>query len=300
MFNPLLTSFVCVADSGSFNRAAEKLYISSTAVIKQVNALEKHLALQLFVRTNHGVRLTAAGQVIYRCAKQMFEESARAVAEARAADELVSRTFCVGTSLLNPCKPFTDLWYQLNGQFPGYRLHIVPFEDDHDGILAQISALGEKFDFLIAACDSRLWLDRCRFLPIGRCKQAIAVPREHPLAAKPRLRVEDLYGETVTLVKQGDSPTVDRIRAELALHPAITLEDAPQFYDMEVFNQCVQTQHPLLTLDCWAEVHPSLVTIPVEWDYSIPYGILYEMNPPDDILQFLDSVRQWVATRSVA
>ena len=102
MFNPLLTSFVCVADSGSFNRAAEKLYISSTAVIKQVNALEKHLALQLFVRTNHGVRLTAAGQVIYRCAKQMFEESARAVAEARAADELVSRTFCVGTSLLNP------------------------------------------------------------------------------------------------------------------------------------------------------------------------------------------------------
>ena len=59
--------------------------------------------------------------------------------------------------------------------------------------------------------------------------------------------MEDLYGETVTLVKQGDSPTVDRIRAELALHPAITLEDAPQFYDMEVFNQCVQTQHPLLT-----------------------------------------------------
>ena len=39
------------------------------------------------------------------------------------------------------------------------------------------------------------------------------------------------------------------------------------------------------------------MTIPVEWDYSIPYGILYEMNPPDDILQFLDSVRQWVATR---
>ena len=112
--------------------------------------------------------------------------------------------------------------------------------------------------------------------------------------------MEDLYGETVTLVKQGDSPTVDRIRAELVLHPAITLEDAPQFYDMEVFNQCVQTQHPLLTLDCWAEVHPSLVTIPVEWDYSIPYGILYEMNPPDDILQFLDSVRQWVATWPVA
>ena len=61
MFNPLLTSFVCVADSGSFNQAAEKLYISSTAVIKQINSLEKHLDLKLFERTNHGIRLTAAG-----------------------------------------------------------------------------------------------------------------------------------------------------------------------------------------------------------------------------------------------
>ena len=64
MFNPLLTSFVCVADCGSFNRAAEKLYISSTAVIKQINALERHLDLRLFERTNHGIALTPAGQVI--------------------------------------------------------------------------------------------------------------------------------------------------------------------------------------------------------------------------------------------
>ena len=43
MYNSQLTTFVQVADSGSFNKAAEALYISSTAVIKQINALEKHL-----------------------------------------------------------------------------------------------------------------------------------------------------------------------------------------------------------------------------------------------------------------
>ena len=35
MYNSQLTTFVQVADSGSFNKAAEALYISSTAVIKQ-------------------------------------------------------------------------------------------------------------------------------------------------------------------------------------------------------------------------------------------------------------------------
>ena len=37
MFNPQLATFVCVADCGSFSQAAEKLYLSSTAVMKHAN-----------------------------------------------------------------------------------------------------------------------------------------------------------------------------------------------------------------------------------------------------------------------
>ena len=36
-----------MADCGSFSQAAEKLYLSSTAVMKQLNALERHLELKL-------------------------------------------------------------------------------------------------------------------------------------------------------------------------------------------------------------------------------------------------------------
>ena len=65
MFNHLLTVFVCAADCGSFNKAAEKLYLSAPSVMKQVNALEKQLDMKLFQRTNQGLHLTPAGQVIY-------------------------------------------------------------------------------------------------------------------------------------------------------------------------------------------------------------------------------------------
>lgn len=34
MYNPQLDTFLCVAEAGSFNKAAEKLYISPPAVIK--------------------------------------------------------------------------------------------------------------------------------------------------------------------------------------------------------------------------------------------------------------------------
>ncbi|MGM9670071.1 MAG: LysR family transcriptional regulator [Oscillospiraceae bacterium] len=291
MFNSQLTAFVCAADSGSFSKAAETLYISSTAVMKQINALEKHLDLKLLERSSRGISLTPAGNVIYKYAKRMFDESETAICEARLVASEAETTFCVGTSILNPCKPFMDLWYQINEQFPGYKLHIVPFEDNHEGILGEIAALGTKFDFLVGACDSRQWLDRCNFLQLGTYRHCVAVPREHRLAQKPLLTVSDLYGETLMMVRKGDSPTVDRVRAEIEQHPRIRIEDTPQFYDMEVFNRCVQTRHVMMTLDCWTDVHPGLVTIPVDWPFTIPYGILYQLEPGADIQQFLALVK---------
>ena len=61
MYNPQLETFICVVESGSFNKAAEKLYISAPAVIKQINSLEKSLNLQLFERTHRGLQVTSAG-----------------------------------------------------------------------------------------------------------------------------------------------------------------------------------------------------------------------------------------------
>ena len=62
LYNPQLETFLCVAECGSFNKAAEKLYISPPAVIKQINLLEENLDLQLFVRTHRGLQITEAGK----------------------------------------------------------------------------------------------------------------------------------------------------------------------------------------------------------------------------------------------
>lgn len=43
MFNPHLSTFVRAVDCGSFTKAADQLFISPTAVMKQVNLLEAHL-----------------------------------------------------------------------------------------------------------------------------------------------------------------------------------------------------------------------------------------------------------------
>lgn len=292
MYNPMLDTFMAVAELGSFTKAAEALYISPTAVMKQMNSLEAHLNLKLIDRTASGAKLTPAGEMIYRDAKFMADYSKKSIAAAYMKAHEAATTFCVGTSLLNPAKPFMDLWYHINGRFPDYKLHLVPFEDDHNGILSEIEKLGEKFDFLIGVCDSRAWLSLCQFLPLGRYRKMVAVSREHPLASKEMLDIEDLYGQTLMMVKKGDSGTNDFIRNDLEKnHPEINIEDTPQFFDLSVFNRCAETGNVLLTIECWQDVHPGLVTIPVNWDYSIPYGLLYSKEAPDDVLEFVDAVR---------
>ena len=107
------------------------------------------------------------------------------------------------------------------------------------------------------------------------------------------LEISDLYGETLMMVKKGDSGTNDFIRNDLETnHPQIKIEDTSIFYDMSVFNRCAEGDNVLLTIECWQDVHPGLVSIPVNWDYSIPYGLLYSLNADEDVLSFVETVKK--------
>lgn len=73
IYNPQLETFLYVVESGSFSKAAEKLYITAPAVIKQINTLEGSLDLQLFDRTHRGLVVTDAGKSLYNDAKYMIQ-----------------------------------------------------------------------------------------------------------------------------------------------------------------------------------------------------------------------------------
>ncbi len=54
MYHHQQDTFVQVADAGSFSKAGEALFISPTAVMKQIDRLEEALEVRLFDRTPRG------------------------------------------------------------------------------------------------------------------------------------------------------------------------------------------------------------------------------------------------------
>ena len=94
-------------------------------------------------------------------------------------------------------------------------------------------------------------------------------------------------------MKSGDALYLDDLREKLKMaHPQIIFEDANCFYDIETFNTCEATGSLLLTLDAWSNIHPSLITLPVEWDFTVPYGLLFSPNISGEAAEFLNIMKE--------
>lgn len=77
MHAAVLRYFEAVAEEGSIRRASERLHISASAVNRQILKLEDHLGAPLFERRPEGMRLTDAGRLVLRHARDTLHDFAR-------------------------------------------------------------------------------------------------------------------------------------------------------------------------------------------------------------------------------
>ena len=85
------------------------------------------------------------------------------------------------------------------------------------------------------------------------------------------------------LMHRGWSNYVDRLRDDIwQNHSQINIVDF-DFYSMNVFNRCENTNDVLLAIPGWENVHPLLKVIPVEWEHSITYGLLHALAPSETV-----------------
>lgn len=290
--NDQLRTFVQVAESRSFSKAAEALFISSTAVMKQINQLEKQVGIPLFIRTNHGVRLTEAGVAFSKDAVfmlQYYQEALIRMHQAAQADRHMIR---VGTSILNPCKVLLDRWNGVSSHYPQFNINIIHIEDNAHTLSSTYRTIGKDIDLIVAPFLTDHWGGYFRKHELGRYRFCFSVSRNHRLASKQTLSLQDLHGERVAVVNGGKNEVVQEVRDYLARnHPQIRIKDIPRLYDFDVFNRCVESDTVLLTLEAWTDIHPSLVTLPSDLEYTVPYGLLYPLHPSEEVHQFLEIIK---------
>ncbi len=91
-----LEYFVSVAETLNFTKAAQKCFISQTAMTQQIKALEETVGVALFIRDKHHVELTAAGRIYLSEVKNILMLSGEAIKLARTASEGAHGSITIG------------------------------------------------------------------------------------------------------------------------------------------------------------------------------------------------------------
>ena len=98
-----LQGFEAAARTLSFTKAAEELFVTQSAVSRQIKALEDDLGLRLFERRSRSLALTENGQALYRIATDVFDRLQTATDRLRA--ETRARQLAITTTT-----GFASLW----------------------------------------------------------------------------------------------------------------------------------------------------------------------------------------------
>jgi len=186
-----LRAFCQTARTGSISRAAEKLFLSQPSVSLQIQALERELDTTLFERRGPSIRLTPEGAVLAELAQPLVDGiDSLSESFSAAKGDLASGILNIAAGestilylLPEPLQTFAE-------EFPGIqlKLHNVTGRDG----LAMIRA--DEADFAVG---SMLEIpDDIDYYPIFEFNPVLITARDHPLADKKAVTLEDIspYG----------------------------------------------------------------------------------------------------------
>lgn len=287
MISSQLTTFIAVAKCGSFSKAAETLFVSPTAVMKQVDVLESRLGMTLFRRTNHGLQLTEVGKSVLSDAKYLVDYAARAEEKAREIDRKENRlSVRIGTSLMTPARFILDMWTEIQDIAPNLNVELIPFENTPENAREILKNLGTQIDVVAGIYDDNFAKTLgFQTLLLENKQLCFAVPLTSTLAAKNALSPTDLVETGAMFIRRGWNSCIDEFRVTCE-NAGVNVVDFP-FFNLGAFNEAVKRNTPIIAIDGWESVHPLMKIIPSTVNVTVPYGIMYSYEPSKQVRRFV-------------
>ncbi|WP_449277629.1 LysR family transcriptional regulator [Leucobacter sp. GX24907] len=278
---------VAIAEEKNFTRAAERCFVVQSSLSHQIKALEHELGVTLFARSSRRVELTAAGEAFLVHARASLDAAELAVSEAAAANGQIRGSLTVGVI---PTVTTIDIPAAL-GRF--HRSHpAVKIRLRGGGSDEFIAAIGAgSMDVAVLGLPEST-------SPTGVSTRALAKERlvavisvDHPLAARRRLRLEDLASEAFVDFPEG---TPGRIPSDLAfqsagVHREVAFEAMSTNLILDLVGQGLVVA--LLSPAVIPSGSENLRTIPVTAGPTrIEYLAWSNFNPTPAAKAFLDSL----------
>jgi DNA-binding transcriptional LysR family regulator len=178
-----------VSTHGSFSAAAEALAYTQSAVSQQIAALEKEAGAKLVDRNARGVRLTDAGHALVRHADVILSRLADAEAELEAIAGLQGGRLRIASLPSAGATMIPRAIAMFRERHPAVELAVEPAEPE-DAITALKTGLAD-IGVSVESSFTAVSEDGIERTPLLDDPMFLVLPACHPLAHKPRVKLED-------------------------------------------------------------------------------------------------------------
>ena len=295
MYNPQLNTFLIAAKAGSFSKASKELYVSSSAVLQQINGLEERLGVSLFERTNRGLTLTAAGAYLLNETNHLTAWDKAVKERLRTLDKDSADRLRVGVPRMHRSRLFYEYWVKYSAVHPEKQLEFIEAEGNAP---EQINKAYRSVDLIEFIYTNAEWAKDFDFLKLCDIPLAFAVPTNHPLAARPVIALQELSGQKIIATNEKVFSGTGKYLRQLGMRGAELSES--EIYSTALMARCIAEGRLLLVPYCSLDIHPMMKTIRCEWDASIPYGFYYSAAAAAGEASFLSFVREEIARYPVS
>lgn len=219
-----LRSFLTLAETLHFGRAAERAGISQPTLSQHVRRLEQELEVELFERTSRHVHLTDAGAALVSGARRVIADVERARRECRdaAAGRAGTLTVASNGSVLNTIVP--SIIARLRRERPGLAIEVAAMDS-----AAELTALQDG-EVDIAVMRYPQPLPGMEMRALIEEPMVAAVPAGHPLAPERPIAVEQLRDERFVLwprsSSEGFRDQVEAMCRAAGFSPRVAMEGA--------------------------------------------------------------------------
>ncbi|MEE0511073.1 MAG: LysR family transcriptional regulator [Peptococcaceae bacterium] len=195
-----LENFIAVAECGSINHAAERLFISQQSLRASINSLENKLGFKLFYRSVHGMTLTEAGYFVLNDAKKIvaisekWQQFSRPDIEVPETVEVVASTLVYNTVMTDVIKSCRQLYPKLGVSLYHTRNDSILSHPKDNAIGIAASGPERRMLELFIPASKENGMDACIF---ANDSFVIFMNSAHPLAQRPFLLTKHLKALTL-------------------------------------------------------------------------------------------------------
>lgn len=203
--------FLEIAKCKNISDAAENLFVTQPTLGRQMSAMESELNMQLFIRSNKGVKLTPAGAVMYQEFQALMDHYRRALKRGEMASYGYSGTLKIGIlSGMEIGVEIQDMIHQMSEKYPNVRMELKHFSH---GEMVHALNRGE-LDLGVSIDLAFMGMQNVRYVNLRQCDPVLILSRNHPLAKRETLSYRDLKNEELVVVKEGDCPAGEKLIVE--------------------------------------------------------------------------------------